>query len=206
MNRRRLSVVVVVAVGALTLVALPSALAGGGGGCHRGDHTQDRTGVVDIKANCFTPTVTAVDVGDTVEWTNSDDYTHVIAGATGEWSSAEMAGTESTGVRFDTPGVFPYWCTYHPGMIGAVVVGDGNLDAKAAEGGPVARAVFSTDEPPSGGAATNPDQTSGTRSSDGPAAPVAAVAIAVLAGAAGFGLALVLRRRRIAVSGAKSLG
>jgi len=202
MKRRRLSVVVVVAVGALTLVALPSALAGGGGGCHRGGHTQDRTGVVDIKANCFTPTVTAVDVGDTVKWTNSDDYTHVIAGATGEWSSAEMAGTESTAVRFDTPGVFPYWCTYHPGMIGAVVVGDGNLDAKAAKSGPVARVVSSTDAPPSGGAATNPEQTSG----DGPAAPVAAVAIAVLAGAAGFGLALVLRRRRIAVSGMKNLG
>ena len=206
MNRRRLSVVVVVAVGALTMVALPSALAGGGGGCHKGGHTQDRTGVVDIKANCFTPTVTAVDVGDTVEWTNSDDYTHVIAGATGEWNSAEMAGTESAAVRFDTPGIFPYWCTYHPGMIGAVVVGDGNLDTKAAKGGPVAHAVSSTNKQPSGGAAVNTDQTSGTRSSDGGAAPVAAVAIAVLAGAAGFALALGLRRRRIAVSGSRNLG
>ena len=200
MNRRRLSVILVLAVGALAVVALPSAFAGGGGGCHKATQTQGDTVVVDMKANCFTPTVTNVDVGDTVKWTNSDGFPHAVVGATGEWSTPEIGAKKSSAVRFDSPGVFPYWCSYHMGMVGAVVVGDGRPDSKAAGTGPVAVPV--KNDPPSGGAAATPRAAPAAGSSDDGVAPVTAVAIALLAGIAGYGLALVIRRRDLGLRAA----
>jgi plastocyanin len=202
MDRRRLAVVLVLAVGALAVIALPSAFAGGGGGCHKATQTQGDTTVVDMKANCFAPTVTTVDVGDTVEWTNSDEFAHAVVGATGEWSTPEIGAKESGAVRFDSPRVFPYWCSYHMGMIGAVVVGDGRPDSKAAGTGPVAVPV--KNDPPSGAAAAEAGgAASAAGSSDDGVAPVAAVAIALLSGIAGYGLALVVRRRDPGLEAAK---
>lgn len=199
MIRRSLSVLLVIAVGALTLAVLSPAMAGGGGGggCHGGTHTQGDTTVVEMSKNCFAPTVTSVDVGDTVEWRNSDPIPHVIAGATGEWGTEEISPQKAGGVRFDAPGVFPYWCSYHIGMIGAVVVGDGHLDSKAASSGPVAVAV--EDDPPPGGAAATADGSRARSSSDEGVAPVAAVAIALVAGVVGYGVAMAVRRRGLGV-------
>ncbi|HZA38993.1 MAG TPA: plastocyanin/azurin family copper-binding protein [Actinomycetota bacterium] len=196
MDRRRVSLFLVLAVCGLMLVALPAALAGGGGGCHKRGDTQDDTTVVDMKANCFGPTVTNIDVGDTVKWTNSDTVTHAIAGATGDWGTKDLAGKQSVAVKFDKPGVYAYWCPYHMGMIGAVMVGDGRPDSKAAGSAPVAVAV--EEEPPSGGAPATGEQTSARADAEG-IAPVAAVAIALIAGVAGYGFALVVRRRDLAV-------
>jgi plastocyanin len=196
MDRRKMSLFLVLAVGGLMLVALPSALAGGGGGCHKRGDTQDDTTVVAMKANCFGPTVTNVNVGDTVQWTNSDSVTHAIAGATGEWGTKDLSGKQSGAVKFDEPGVYPYWCPYHMGMIGAVMVGDGQRDSKAAGGAPVAVEVKS--EPPSGGAAAT-GEPAAARADDG-IAPVAAVAIALIAGVAGYGFAIALRRRDLSLT------
>ena len=198
MDRRKVSLFLVIAVGGLMLVALPAALAGGGGGCHGGTHTQDDSVAVDMKQNCFTPTVTTVEVGDTVKWTNSDAITHAIAGATGEWGTKDMGAKESAAVRFDEPGVYPAWCPYHMGMIGAVMVGDGRMDSKAAGSAPVAVAV-ELDEPPSGGAPATGEPASARAANEG-IAPVAAVAIALVAGVAGYGFALVVRRRDLSLT------
>ena len=201
MDRRRVALFMVLAVGGLMLVALP-ALAGGGGGCHGGEHTQADTVTVNMKQNCFTPTVTTVDAGDTVEFTNGDPIVHAIAGATGEWGTKDLSGKQSAAVKFDEPGVYPYWCPYHMGMIGAVMVGDGRMDSKAAGSAPVAVAV-ETEEPPSGGAQATGEPAS-ARVADEGIAPVAAVAIALIAGVAGYGFAIVVRRRDLAVPAKQS--
>jgi plastocyanin len=202
MDRRRVALFMVLAVGGLMLVALPAALAGGGGGCHKVGDTQDDTLVVDMRANCFGPTVTNVDVGDTVKWTNSDALTHAIVGATGEWGTKDVGAKKSTAVKFDEPGVYPYWCPYHMGMIGAVMVGDGRMDSKTSASAPVAMAV-EPEEPPSGGAQATGEPAS-ARVADEGIAPVAAVAIALVAGVAGYGFAIVVRRRDLAVPAKQS--
>jgi plastocyanin len=118
---------VVVLVLASPLGVLISAQAAAGGGFCRGvpvtDTSTDRAFMAD---NCFTPTIVRIDVGQSVTWTNKDGTPHVVAGANASWGSYDEIGQGGrTTIRFTRSGVYPYFCIIHPGMIGAVVVGDG---------------------------------------------------------------------------------
>lgn len=118
---------VVVLVVASPLGVLISAQAAAGGGFCRGvpvtDTSTDRVFMAD---NCFTPTIVRIDVGQSVTWTNKDGTPHVVAGANASWGSYDEIGQGGrTTIRFTRSGVYPYFCIIHPGMIGAVVVGDG---------------------------------------------------------------------------------
>jgi plastocyanin len=109
----------------VTVAMIPAhpALASGGGGCGRS--LTDRSGVkVAIKDFCFGPTVVRLAAGQTVTWINRDPFVHTVLGANGLWGSFEELGRDQSVVyRFDRTGVFPYACTVHTGMVGAVVVG-----------------------------------------------------------------------------------
>jgi plastocyanin len=114
--------VVLVGVGVLTAPAIAS----GGGGCGRA--VSDRWGTrVRILDYCFGPTILRVRPGDTVTWSNQDSFRHTVLGANGAWGGFDALrrdGGEAS-YRFVGSGVYPYVCTYHPGMIGAIVVGNG---------------------------------------------------------------------------------
>ena len=116
------------AVGAVllgTLVLLPGvASASGGGGC--GQPVTDARGTgVDIEDFCFSPTIVRVGVGDVVTFTNVDPVPHSVLGANATWGDYAGFKRKSMTYRFSEPGVYPYVCTYHVGMVGVVVVGDG---------------------------------------------------------------------------------
>ena len=105
-----------------------AALAGGGGGGCYGPASDGSGTQAVIEELCFTPTVLHVDPGSTVTWVNRDQgISHTVTGASRAWGSPEeiRLGDEAT-FRFDRNGVYPYYCVYHPGMSGAVVVGDGS--------------------------------------------------------------------------------
>ena len=110
---------------AALLLGSPNA-AEAGGGC-RGRASTEGTGTsVNIQDLCFQPTVLRVEVGQTVTWTNLDDAPHNVAGATVEWGNyEERRRDESVAFTFDKPGTYPYYCFVHPGMTGALVVGNG---------------------------------------------------------------------------------
>jgi hypothetical protein len=74
----------------------------------------------------FEPTVTTVAVGSAVTFFNGPDFTHLITGAGQEWGSpeVELQQGESISYTFDKAGIYPYACVLHPGMSGAIVVGD----------------------------------------------------------------------------------
>jgi plastocyanin len=98
------------------------ALAGGGGGCESGRQEVTKT-AVDIADFCFTQTVVHVSPGQSVTWTNRDKVEHTVTGVGREWGdyeSVRFGGAVSH--RFDKAGVYPYFCVFHPGMVGAVVV------------------------------------------------------------------------------------
>ena len=121
-----------VACAALLVAALfgtPAAAKGGGGGgfCSEGSFTDDHTTTVRMAKACFTPTVTRVDVGDTVTWINLDKAPHQLGGVTNVFGDmhTEIPIHERISYTFEQEGVFPYVCLLHPGMAGAVVVGDG---------------------------------------------------------------------------------
>jgi plastocyanin len=102
-----------------------SALASGGGGCGRPVTDAPGRDVV-MNRFCFTPTILHAPVGEPVTWSNRDVVSHVVGGANMGWGSFEQLRTgDSVSYRFSEPGVYPYVCSWHPGMVGAVVVGGG---------------------------------------------------------------------------------
>jgi plastocyanin len=109
--------------GLLSALGVAPAYAGGGG-C-RGTGVTTGTGVsVEIKGACFTPTMLRIAVGKTVTWVNRDDMTHNIIGSGFFLSSPDLNLGEGFRFTFARAGVYPYACYYHPGMVGAVIVGD----------------------------------------------------------------------------------
>jgi plastocyanin len=148
----------------LLVTMLPLAPARAGGYCHTGGNTQEATTEVDMKGNCFRPTVTHIDVGDKVTWTNWDGENHIILGVGGSWGTPEVKPNGATTMRFDEPGVYPYWCHIHLGMVGAVVVGDGK--ATAAGGGSGAGPIATLVSAENDAAEATEDSPTGTAAAD----------------------------------------
>jgi plastocyanin len=116
-----------VAVTAVVL-GMPAALAGGG--CHGGATHQDETGkdeaTVEMVDACFSAAITEVDPGTPVTFVNLDEgITHNVGGTL--WGNFEdMYAGDTYTATFDEPGIYPFACSYHPGMTGAIVVGGGS--------------------------------------------------------------------------------
>lgn len=167
-----------VAIALSTAVFLPGP-ADAGGGCHRnvGQGQTEGTGTtVEMVGNCFGTTVLRVAPGTEVTWVNRDEIAHRVDGV--GWSVRDdVAGGARATRRFDAPGTYPYVCVLHPGMFGAVVVGDG------AGSGPVANAATPTSLV-AARAAVASDDTAGDNDGWGPAA-VGLGALLLVAGFAG---------------------
>jgi plastocyanin len=116
-------------VAAITSAALwgGSGMAAAGAGCHASDMTTGRGSTVELSEMCFDATVLYVEPGTEVTWTNRDSMGHIVVGVADTWGDPDLMLYEGDTVsnRFDEDGVYPYACWIHPGMIGAIVVGDG---------------------------------------------------------------------------------
>jgi plastocyanin len=97
-------------------------------------HSTDRPPVTDAAETAVTigdcsffPTIARVPVGATVTFTNGSVMDHEVAGANLTWGAAQtpIAPGDSVEHTFTAAGVYPYSCMIHPGMTGAIVVGDG---------------------------------------------------------------------------------
>ena len=114
------------AAAASLVILVPATATAGGGGCHGGYTPDARSSRVALQNFCMDPLVVRVPHGGTVTWTNTDDAMHNVLGPGRSWGDyQELRRGESISWRFDTDGTFPYVCTLHPGMAGAVVVGTG---------------------------------------------------------------------------------
>lgn len=135
---RRGASCLLVSAAIVAVVAGPASVAraSGGGGC--GAPVTEAAGThVDIERFCYTPTIIRAPVGKSVTWTNLDSVPHMVGGANMVWGSYENLRKGRTATySFSEPGVYPYVCAWHPGMVGAVVVGDAGatkaLEPKAA--------------------------------------------------------------------------
>lgn len=146
--------------------------ASAGGGCH-GDYVPDARGTsVKLQAMCFDALVTRVAKGANVRWTNEDDFAHNLTGAAFQWgSNVDLQSGDTIVFRFDDDGVFPYSCTIHPGMVGAVVVGTGVRGADASRYTSSVTLVGNIVSTKKGATAATPDTTSAEAVA--PVAPVA---------------------------------
>ena len=107
-------------------LAPESARASGGGGCGRAVSYDGGTRI-NIHNYCFGPTILHVRPGETVTWVNRDTFPHSVLGANGSWGSFDSIRLHGRKLRyrFVEAGIYPYVCTVHVGMVGAVVVGNG---------------------------------------------------------------------------------
>lgn len=72
----------------------------------------------------FSPAVIEVHAGDTVTWTNNDQFPHTVQLVTGDDRSTHDLGIGKTAtITFSQPGVVYYQCSIHPvQMRGKVIV------------------------------------------------------------------------------------
>ena len=71
----------------------------------------------------FQPAYIQVRVGTTVTWTNNDNVGHTVTFRNGMADSRRIdAGGGTYSYTFKSKGYFPYYCTIHPDMVGAVTV------------------------------------------------------------------------------------
>jgi len=132
------SVLALLATLALLLVGsiATTATAIAGGGCHRdvngNVHNDATTSVVRMDFCSFEPTVARVPVGGEVTFLNTATNEHVVVGRASTWGGDSLRPGDQLAQRFDRAGVFPYTCPLHPGMVGAIVVGEADLVPAAA--------------------------------------------------------------------------
>jgi len=184
MTRRAL--LTLVASGLLWLAIAPAPSWAGGGGCHSG-MTQGTGEAVLIQDGCFTPAILHVEPGATVSFSNRDPWAHNVS-ANGWGHLDDLDQGEGFTATFETAGVYPFACTYHPGMTGAVVVGDGTGAGNGELVTVEPLVVGETPADPAAAVASQPETTS-----TGPALGwVGGGAIGLVAG---LGVAVLARRR-----------
>jgi plastocyanin len=205
MFRHRCLTLLAATAALLAIAAFAASSAHAGGACHSGDDSDTRGTEVIMKGNCFTSSVLRIDPGATVIFRNLDPEVHTVTAVSRQWGDFNDIRPEATvSYKFDDSGIYLYFCEIHPGMVGAIVVGDGTRADDAARAAPSkidARSSASlsgaaTDngaappEAPAAAAATDNDDGIGAMGSFGIVAGVTAALTVVAAG-----LALASRRR-----------
>ena len=184
---------------AITITALAAGLtfagagtAGAGGGCHNDVFSDEETSRVELSRNCYEPTVVRLQPGQQVTWINEDPTAHTVTGVANTWGGDnKVYEGESVTYQFDEAGVFPYFCFFHPSMVGAVVVGDGRAASTgAADGG-----VKAVSAQIAGGQADGADRDAMTETDDRDTTIPLVIGVGVLAAMTGFVGAFVLRRK-----------
>jgi plastocyanin len=159
-----------------------------GGGCHQG-LTEGGGDTVEMSKMCFGPSILRVDPGTEVTFLNSDPLVHNVS-ANGWGQLEDMYQGDTFTATFRDNGIYPFACSYHAGMTGAVVVGDGTGAGTAASVmGPSAATAASIEE------RTTEARTTASSPTGGSTATTGWVAGGVLGLAVGAGLVLVWRRR-----------
>lgn len=191
---------IVVRVSLLAALVLTLALLGGnspvnagGGVCHQPPPREGTGSEVQAAGNCFSPTILRVEAGATVTFRNMDPVVHEVSGVTGDAvGQNELAEGATVSRTFASPGVYPYYCNLHFGMVGAIVVGDGRASTAGGSNPRVSDVLAAVPEQPQG-QGTVASTAASADEGNGPAWWQLA-AIAALGALAGGGLVLVARR------------
>jgi plastocyanin len=178
-----------VLVGAATMVLGFPSTGIAGGGCHgtmtQADATDRDEATVHMVDACFDASVLRVDRGTSVTFVHEDaGLVHNVGGT--EWGFyGEMRKGDTFSATFDDVGVYPFACSYHPGMAGAIVVGD----ALGAGTGWTVLNDYPVESPPKQAAAASTE----TANADGTSA-LALIAVGTLGLAVGTGIAFGMGR------------
>lgn len=78
--------------------------------------------VVEIRNFQFRPATLTIAAGTTVMWKNEDASPHSVAAQDGSFRSDPLDTKDSYSFTFAKPGTYVYGCTFHPMMLGKIVV------------------------------------------------------------------------------------
>jgi plastocyanin len=81
-----------------------------------------RAATIKIDNFAFGPPDLTVSAGTTVTWKNDDGEVHRVVAVDKGFSSAALDTDDSYSHTFAKPGVYHYFCSIHPYMVGEVVV------------------------------------------------------------------------------------
>jgi len=70
----------------------------------------------------FAPMTVTIPAGGQVTWQNNDDIPHTVRAVDGSFHSRALDTGEAFTQTFAKPGVYAYFCSIHPKMVGKVVV------------------------------------------------------------------------------------
>jgi plastocyanin len=70
----------------------------------------------------FMPEALTVTAGTTVTWTNADSDVHTVTDKGRAFHSGALDSKDTFSYTFTKPGAFTYSCTFHPMMVGKIVV------------------------------------------------------------------------------------
>jgi plastocyanin len=70
----------------------------------------------------FVPETLTVVAGTTVTWTNSDSDVHTVTDRGRAFHSGALDSKDTFSYTFTKPGEFTYSCTFHPMMVGKIIV------------------------------------------------------------------------------------
>jgi plastocyanin len=102
--------------GVVTVIADPNTVAGSA--------ANGGSAAVNIVDLDFTPKQVEVHQGATVTWTNTGQAPHTVTAQDKGWTSDMLKNGDSYSHTFGSVGTFTYICTFHPNMVGTVVVTD----------------------------------------------------------------------------------
>ncbi len=82
---------------------------------------------INMTRDAFDQTEVDIPAGSSVVWTNGNALTHTVTADDGSFDSGDVPSGKQFSMEFDTPGTYPYYCSYHGdvggvGMSGVIVV------------------------------------------------------------------------------------
>lgn len=80
------------------------------------------TVAVSISGMRYGPAEVRIAAGGSVTWTNNDGMPHTVTANDRGFDSGALRRGQSFSRTFSEPGTYAYYCAYHPGMVGTVVV------------------------------------------------------------------------------------
>lgn len=75
-----------------------------------------------IKNFVYSPATVTITAGETVEWVNEDAAQHTVTANDGSFRSPNLSQGNTFSHKFEKAGTYAYYCTFHRGMKGTVIV------------------------------------------------------------------------------------
>ncbi len=111
--------------GVVTVMADPDTVAGS-----PDNGSSAAVNIIDLD---FSPKSVKVAKGATVTWTNTGQAPHTVTAQDKGWTSDMLKNGDTFSHTFGSVGTFTYICTFHPNMVGTVVVTDSSGAAPAVQ-------------------------------------------------------------------------